>query len=631
MEPRGMWWRVQCAAIFIVVGCGDRADVHNSSAAPGGYPSISSLSRTGTQRRAGSSARSARTFPKITANDLHRISPRPKSLPPRLSQADRKPIAKTPPTFAVTSDPVTSWEAYGANWATGAAYGGLSLGGQAADAQLSVSTTHVVVTARDAIAFYTKSGLKVFGVSEGKSFFTSNGIPDLGPSWGVFDMRTVYDSYRDRFFISGLYEGDTGSELVIAISKSTDPTAGFWTYYFDDPFHGATGWESGDSADYDALGVGPTVYLATANWNSSSGSKGVQAMMFDANAMANGQANPWWWIFWNWTDANGAKLYVAQPAVHHGSTGSANTVWFAEKSGNLAELFHVDNPMQSNQAPFLWNTSLTGTSPSTLVDGPQAGVTNPSPPPLGMGAQIGDAFLKAAWRDNKIYLSANSTMNSNGTDLSAGRVIRIDVTTAFGTTEIDRTFGIASSGDPAGSAFYYGWPGVEANANGDMALITSRTNSSIFPELRISQWLSTDSDIESSALLKSGEAPYHEGSVCLPGVPGWTWECWGEQTGESVDPSDDIGIWVTQQYPVPVPPGFDSNYANYSMWVAKVFGSGCGHGVCATGSPMAASCDSFCVEPVCAQDPYCCDTFWDNICVSEVPTYCGGYTCDTSP
>jgi len=212
---------------------------------------------------------------------------------------------------------------------------------------------------------------------------------------------------------------------VIAISKSTDPTAGFWTYYFDDPFHGATGWQAGDTADYDALGVGPTVYLATANWNSSSGSKGAQAMMFDANAMANGQANPWWWIFWNWTDANGANLYVIQPAVHHGSTGSANTVWFAEKSGNSAQLFHVDNPMQANQAAFLWNTSLTGTSPSGLVDGPQAGVTNPSPPPLGMGAQIGDAFLKAAWRNNKVYLSANSTMNSNGTNLSAGRVILI--------------------------------------------------------------------------------------------------------------------------------------------------------------------------------------------------------------
>jgi len=636
MKTRGIGWSVWIANIFIVVGCGAPPDVHNNTAGTGADPSASSLSVPAPSGAAGPALGVHGPF-EITTNDLRRVSPKPKFIPPRLSQASRKPIAKTPPTFAVTSDPVTSWEAYGANWATGAAYGGLSLGGQAADAQLSVSTTHVIVTARDSIAFYTKSGLKVFGVAEGKSFFTSNGIPDLGPSWGIFDMRTVYDSYRDRFFISGLYQGDdgsgnTGSELVIAISKSTDPTAGFWTYYFDDPFHGATGWQAGDTADYDALGVGPTVYLATANWNSSSGSKGAQAMMFDANAMANGQANPWWWIFWNWTDANGANLYVIQPAVHHGSTGSANTVWFAEKSGNSAQLFHVDNPMQANQAAFLWNTSLTGTSPSGLVDGPQAGVTNPSPPPLGMGAQIGDAFLKAAWRNNKVYLSANSTMNSNGTNLSAGRVIRIDVTTAFGTTEIDRTFGIASAGDPAGSTFYYGWPGVEANANGDMAIITTRTNSSIFPELRISQWLSSDSDIESSALLKSGEAPYHEGSVCLPGVPGWTWECWGEQTGESVDPSDDTGIWVTQQYPVPVPPGFDSNYANYSMWVGKVFGSGCGgHGVCATGGPMPGGCDSFCVDPVCAQDPYCCDTAWDSICVSEVPTYCGGNTCDTSP
>ena len=132
-------------------------------------------------------------------------------------------------------------------------------------------------------------------------------------------------------------------------------------------------------------------------------------------------------------------------------------------------------------------------------------------------------------------------------------------------------------------------------------------------------------------MLKAGEAPYHEGSVCLPGVPGWTWECWGELTGESVDPVDDTGIWVTQEYPVPVPRGFDSNYANYSMWVGQVFGSGCGHGVCATGAAMKASCDSICVAPVCSHDAYCCNTAWDSICVSEVPTYCGGNTCNLSP
>ena len=560
----------------------------------------------------------------VSRVDLRKLSPQPTVVPAPLSQASRRLGVK--PLAAITGPVTRSWEAYGTNSSTGTAYGGLELGPQlVSDAQISVSTTHVVVTARDALAFYSKSGLKVWGVVDGKSFFTSSGIPDLGSNWGVFDMRTVYDSYRQRFFITGIYSGGSaGYYLVVAVSKSTDPTQGFWMYYFSDPYDGAPNWQPGDSADYDTIGVGPTVYLASANWSGSSGFKGSVIYMFDATAMANG-SSPGWWVFYNWTNPDGSLPYAVQPAVHHGSTGARNTVWFAQKWGNNAVVEHVDNPLQANQAAW-WNSiPLTGTSATTLVNGPQKGVTNPNPPPIGMGAQLGDAFTKAVWRAGQLYLSANNTMVNGSTTLAAGRVMKLNLSNF--TTKIDRTFGVSSANDPPGSVFWYGWAGVEVNKNLDMAIPSTRTSSSIFPELRISQWLHTDSDIESSILLKSGEAPLHEGSVCLPNIPGWTWECWGEMTGESVDPSDDTAIWVTQEYPVPVPPGFDSNYSNYSLWVGEMFGSGCGHGVCVQGAAIPSSCDSICVAPLCAQDPYCCNSFWDGICTSEVPTYCGN-TCD---
>lgn len=51
-------------------------------------------------------------------------------------------------------------------------------------------------------------------------------------------------------------------------------------------------------------------------------------------------------------------------------------------------------------------------------------------------------------------------------------------------------------------------------------------------------------------------------------------------------------------------------------------GSTCSHSECATGKRLVNGCDS-CASAVCAADPYCCGTFWDGICVSEVPTYCG--------
>jgi hypothetical protein len=56
----------------------------------------------------------------------------------------------------------------------------------------------------------------------------------------------------------------------------------------------------------------------------------------------------------------------------------------------------------------------------------------------------------------------------------------------------------------------------------------------------------------------------------------------------------------------------------------------CGHSLCTAGSALVDGCDSAkadCVTQVCAVDPFCCTSGWDNICVHEVESVCGN-TCD---
>jgi hypothetical protein len=58
-------------------------------------------------------------------------------------------------------------------------------------------------------------------------------------------------------------------------------------------------------------------------------------------------------------------------------------------------------------------------------------------------------------------------------------------------------------------------------------------------------------------------------------------------------------------------------------------GSGaCSHDKCVEGA--ALSCGDTCVNKVCAEDPYCCDTEWDSVCVGEVNKFCGAGTCGSS-
>src|SRR5262249_27403061 len=48
----------------------------------------------------------------------------------------------------------------------------------------------------------------------------------------------------------------------------------------------------------------------------------------------------------------------------------------------------------------------------------------------------------------------------------------------------------------------------------------------------------------------------------------------------------------------------------------------CSHAICSSGSKPVSRCNAR-ATTICAQDPYCCNTKWDNQCVSEVGSMCG--------
>jgi hypothetical protein len=54
----------------------------------------------------------------------------------------------------------------------------------------------------------------------------------------------------------------------------------------------------------------------------------------------------------------------------------------------------------------------------------------------------------------------------------------------------------------------------------------------------------------------------------------------------------------------------------------------CTHSPCQAGAKLVSNCD-WCVATVCNADPYCCNTWWDSICVGEVRSDCG-QRCDCS-
>jgi len=55
------------------------------------------------------------------------------------------------------------------------------------------------------------------------------------------------------------------------------------------------------------------------------------------------------------------------------------------------------------------------------------------------------------------------------------------------------------------------------------------------------------------------------------------------------------------------------------------------HSVCAEGDPLDANCGAnSCLQTVCTFDPYCCDSYWDSICVGEATDWCSPVVCGNS-
>lgn len=67
----------------------------------------------------------------------------------------------------------------------------------------------------------------------------------------------------------------------------------------------------------------------------------------------------------------------------------------------------------------------------------------------------------------------------------------------------------------------------------------------------------------------------------------------------------------------------------YDIIVTEVQTSEPAHDSCETGVALDSECDD-CVESICAVDPYCCNNYWDSICVGEVLTVCDQVHCDAS-
>jgi hypothetical protein len=422
-------------------------------------------------------------------------------------------------------NPTTSFD-------TGTGAQSIRLGGDPADCNVAVSGTHVCITARGAFACYTKAGELV---SPGPGFtatpypanifFEQSGISkilsvDKDPlSDTTKDARVVFDINRKRFFMV-FQTREKLARLLIAVSKSEDPTDGFFVYA------DAIGTPGEDGHDYQRVGVNSNNLLVSDDMQklvdpatNAHVFTRTRHLMYSAEDLAtnNGIHRGEW---------ENVAASDAAPCVH--DSPCIDAFWVHRDNATQASVWGVRDGKVST-VQFSIQTS------SGAINGVQAGGQV-----VDYGSVINWEVQNAQYRDGKIVFASNDGITWPGQShpSSVVRLVQLDVSHFFDadpsvTVLKDRIYGLANADDPPGSLFDYGWPAVAANANGDIVVGCVRSNPTIFTQFRSSVWYRNNQDISPSVLIAQSAAAlpsYHMAGACA-------------------DPSSE-GVYVAQQFGV---------------------------------------------------------------------------------
>lgn len=396
------------------------------------------------------------------------------------------------------------------------------------DPNLACGPQHVVLVVNTSWAAYRKSdgGLAIPAVQGLNTFFGAV----IAGGESCFDPKVIYDSQAGRWVLVSMAVSDdySLSSWLLAVSKTSDPTGDWYKYRLDGKLDGST--STGNWADFPGVGVdGAAIYL-TANMFAFDGTKNVfqycKIRLLRKSSLYAGAPATWKDIT-RIKDTDGFAFTV-QPAQNYDNpTGnyliSANYGTEAnEYVSDKLTLWKITNPTGT---PKITKKSLSVRSFTYAPDAVQKGGGDNY-----RVATNDHRLLNAVSRGGKLY-----TVHTIGKNWGSGAVAAIrwyEITAASGAVSQTNDFGK--------DKFYYFFPAVMPDAQGNLYLAFNRSSSTEYAGIRYTGRKPTApaNQLDASVgLLISGKGTY---------AP-WT-NRWGDYNGIAWDPADPGSVWIFSEY-----------------------------------------------------------------------------------
>ena len=387
------------------------------------------------------------------------------------------------------------------------------------DTEGAVGPHHLMEALNSQVVIQDRSG-KILSAITNWTFWSALGVTES------FDAHVLYDPYAQRWiFSSAAGEMSSNSSVLIGVSQTSDPTAGWNIYKVD--LGSSANW-----VDYPTLGFNKNWIVVQANIFTIAGNNFVNSKIwaFDkADLYAGGTGK--------YTVLSPPNGFTQVPATT--MDPDLSTMYLLEQSSSGSGKLRVDTITGAVGSEVLTTGVAYPTGPSAWQT--FSPVTNFAPQ-LGSSENIDteDGRIQSCvyrngslWASHTVYLPATGTPTR-----SAAQWWQIDMSaSAFGQVQ---QFGRID--DPT-AANFYAYPTLAVNHYGDVMIGYTHFGAGMYASAAYSMHLASDppNTMESEVMLKAGEASYFKDF-------GTGDNRWGDFTATVVDPVDDTSMWTIQEY-----------------------------------------------------------------------------------
>ena len=383
------------------------------------------------------------------------------------------------------------------------------------DTMGTVGPNHIVEMLNGVFTIYNKTNGAVLQRTSLDQFWTSTGV--AGP-FGTFDSRIVYDPTSGRYFASSENQGPgpngEGNSIFVAVSVSSDPTAGFRGVRFVADSSGQA-FDDYPTMSIDADGM----YFATNNFGTG----------FDVSIFSIPKADlllptPSVANMTRFENLNSGQFGDSiQAALNFGASDGSAALLSVAGSGRLVRtsVLGAGGPNATLQAPTNITVPAFQPAPVGSQPGGTPGLDNVSPRFTGNVVEVGNNL----WGVHAVL--------DNATGNSAIRWYEIDEVTSA----------VLQTGLIADPALNYLDPSIAVNAGGVVVIGATGTGPTQFPSTYafVGQTAASVTTFGSAMLLHAGASSYFQDF-------GTGENRWGDYSATVVDPSDPNSFWTFQEF-----------------------------------------------------------------------------------